>query len=184
MFGIGVPEFFTILILALIVLGPERLPIAMRTVGRWVRRLREQTREFRQEFAEEFSILYEEMDVLREAAETTRKELADIRSELTETLQGAVDDVNTAGSGVMQDLRESIESAEGDRAARLARGDGLDVAGTAGEGLNVSDAMALAIRQTFSKNGQVDAPVGMADSPSVSEGSGDSPTAIGGLWER
>ena len=65
MFGIGVPEFFTVLILALIVLGPERLPIAMRTVGRWVRRLREQTREFRQEFAEEFSILYEEMDVLR-----------------------------------------------------------------------------------------------------------------------
>ena len=110
MFGIGVPEFFTVLILALIVLGPERLPIAMRTVGRWVRRLREQTREFRQEFAEEFSILYEEMDVLRQEAETTRKELADIRSDLTDTLQGAADDVNAAGSGVVQDLRETIES--------------------------------------------------------------------------
>ena len=75
MFGIGVPEFFTVLILALIVLGPERLPVAMRTIGRWVRRLRETTREFRQEFAEEFSILYEEMDVMRQEAETTRQEL-------------------------------------------------------------------------------------------------------------
>ena len=94
MFGIGVPEFFTVLILALIVLGPERLPVAMRTIGRWVRRLRETTREFRQEFAEEFSILYEEMDVMRQEAETTRQELLDIRAELTATVQGAADDVS------------------------------------------------------------------------------------------
>lgn len=113
MFGIGVPEFFAVLILALIVLGPERLPVAMRTLGRWVRQLRRMTREFRQEFAEEFAVLYEEMDVLRQEAENTRQELADIRAELSDTLQGAAEDVNEAGRGVMEDLRGAVDATEG-----------------------------------------------------------------------
>lgn len=108
MFGIGVAEFFAVLVLALIVLGPERLPLAMRTLGRWVRQLRQMTREFRKEFAEEFSILYEEMDVLRQEAENTRQELADIRAELSDTLQGAADDVNVAGQGIAEDLRGAV----------------------------------------------------------------------------
>ena len=110
MFGIGVAEFFAVLILALIVLGPERLPLAMRTLGRWVRQLRQMTREFRKEFAEEFSILYEEMDVLRQEAENTRQELADIRAELSDTLQGAADDVNEAGRGIADDLRGAVSA--------------------------------------------------------------------------
>ena len=112
MFGIGVPEFFTVLILALIVLGPERLPLVMRTLGRWVRQLRQMTRDFRREFAEEFSILYEEMDVLRQEAENTRQELADIRSELSDTLQGAADDVNQAGQGIAEDLRGAVSAGQ------------------------------------------------------------------------
>lgn len=114
MFGIGVAEFFAVLVLALIVLGPERLPRAMRTLGRWVRQLRQMTREFRKEFAEEFSILYEEMDVLRQEAENTRQELADIRSELSDTLQGAADDVNVAGRGIAEDLRGAVSATGGE----------------------------------------------------------------------
>ena len=112
MFGIGVAEFFAVLVLALIVLGPERLPLAMRTLGRWVRQLRQMTREFRKEFAEEFSILYEEMDVLRQEAENTRQELADIRAELSDTLQGAADDVNVAGQGIAEDLRGAVSAGQ------------------------------------------------------------------------
>jgi sec-independent protein translocase protein TatB len=110
MFGIGVAELFAVLVLALIVLGPERLPLAMRTLGRWVRQLRQMTREFRKEFAEEFSILYEEMDVLRQEAQNTRQELADIRAELSDTLQGAADDVNVAGQGIADDLRGAVSA--------------------------------------------------------------------------
>ena len=44
MFGVGLEEFIAIIMVALIVLGPERLPIAMRTVGRWVRQLRDMSR--------------------------------------------------------------------------------------------------------------------------------------------
>ena len=183
MFGIGVPEFFAVLILALIVLGPERLPRAMRTLGRWVRQLRQMTREFRKEFAEEFSILYEEMDVLRQEAENTRQELADIRSELSDTLQGAADDVNVAGQGIADDLRGAVSA--GQSGAEESPGDSEPSAGatstpalpapdanasstpalpaptsattsTMSEPLPAADAMALAIQDTFapSANGQ------------------------------
>jgi sec-independent protein translocase protein TatB len=156
MFGIGVPEFFTVLILALIVLGPERLPVAMRTVGQWVRRLRETTREFRKEFAEEFSILYEEMDFMRKEAETTRQELLDIRAELTATVQGAADDVNEAGQGVMEDLRGTLDTADGSAPSRPNGAPTTN--GTSDrpqEPLSASDVMALAIQETFAPNGHV-----------------------------
>lgn len=179
MFGIGVAEFFAVLILALIVLGPERLPLAMRTLGRWVRQLRQMTREFRKEFAEEFSILYEEMDVLRQEAENTRQELADIRAELSDTLQGAADDVNVAGQSIAKDLRGAVSagqdgadaspgktgSAAGTSSTPALPAPAANAAGTATppalpaptEPLPVADAMALAIQDTFAPetNGQV-----------------------------
>ncbi len=185
MFGVGVGEFLFILVLALIILGPERLPIAMRTLGRWVRRLRETTREFRQEFAEEFSMLYEEMDVLRQEAETTRRELAEIRADLTETMQEAADDVNQAGRGVMQDMREAVNAADAQRSAGSAGGARAASAGGAraasalpapavsangaapGEPLPAPDAMALAIRDTFATEA-VPAAAAPASAPAAS----------------
>ena len=40
MFDIGFPEFFIATIVALVVLGPTRLPAALRTLGLWIGRLR------------------------------------------------------------------------------------------------------------------------------------------------
>ena len=39
-FGVGVPELVLILVVALIFLGPDKLPDAARTVGGWVRTIR------------------------------------------------------------------------------------------------------------------------------------------------
>lgn len=40
MFDIGFPEFFAAALVALVVLGPQRLPAALRTLGLWIGRLR------------------------------------------------------------------------------------------------------------------------------------------------
>lgn len=40
MFDIGFPEFFLAAVVALLVLGPDRLPAALRTLGLWIGRLR------------------------------------------------------------------------------------------------------------------------------------------------
>ena len=41
MFGIGIVEIFIILVVLLVVLGPERLPDAARHVGLFVRKIRQ-----------------------------------------------------------------------------------------------------------------------------------------------
>jgi sec-independent protein translocase protein TatA len=50
MFGIGPEELVLVLIVALLVLGPERLPRMARDVGRVVGELRRTSDEFREEF--------------------------------------------------------------------------------------------------------------------------------------
>ncbi|REI01655.1 MULTISPECIES: Sec-independent protein translocase protein TatB, partial [Bacteria] len=40
MFDIGFSELLLVLVIGLVVLGPERLPVAVRTVSGWIRALR------------------------------------------------------------------------------------------------------------------------------------------------
>jgi sec-independent protein translocase protein TatB len=47
MFDIGVGELLVILIVAVIVIGPKDLPLAMRTAGRWIGKLRRVSAHFR-----------------------------------------------------------------------------------------------------------------------------------------
>jgi len=56
-FGIGFGELVLIAIVALIVLGPERLPSALREVAKFIRQLRNLSREFTDQFGDEFKAL-------------------------------------------------------------------------------------------------------------------------------
>ncbi len=53
MFDIGFSEILVIFVLALIVLGPQKLPRVVREVGRWVGRARAMARQFQEQLEEE-----------------------------------------------------------------------------------------------------------------------------------
>ncbi|MCB0126677.1 MAG: twin-arginine translocase subunit TatB, partial [Caldilineaceae bacterium] len=63
-FGIGFGELIMIAIVALIVLGPERLPGALREVAKFIRMVRNLSREFTDQFGDEFKAL-EDLDPRR-----------------------------------------------------------------------------------------------------------------------
>lgn len=63
-FGIGLFELVLVAVIALVVLGPERLPGAMRTIADYMRQIRNVSSEFTSQFSEEIKML-EEMDPRR-----------------------------------------------------------------------------------------------------------------------
>jgi sec-independent protein translocase protein TatB len=56
MFDVGIWEILLILILALVVVGPERLPGAARTVGLWVGKARRYVEGVKSEVEQEFDV--------------------------------------------------------------------------------------------------------------------------------
>jgi sec-independent protein translocase protein TatB len=71
MLGIGAEEVVLILIVALLVLGPERLPRVARDVGRVVGDLRRTSDEFREEFLQADKFLQAEKLLERQASTST-----------------------------------------------------------------------------------------------------------------
>src|SRR6185437_3260519 len=56
MFDIGFSEVLLIFVIALVVLGPEKLPRVASQVGRWIGRARSMARQFREQLEEEVNL--------------------------------------------------------------------------------------------------------------------------------
>lgn len=70
--GIGMPEMLVVLVLALVVVGPQQLPVLMRRVGRMVAQARGMAKEFQSSFDEigrqtELTELRKEIEALKQA---------------------------------------------------------------------------------------------------------------------
>jgi sec-independent protein translocase protein TatA len=68
MFGIGLPELMLIMVLALLVLGPQRLPEVARMVGRAYAQLRRASEEFQNTIRQDIAAIERQEDVHRNQA--------------------------------------------------------------------------------------------------------------------
>lgn len=94
MFDIGFTELLLIAVVALLVLGPERLPKAARFAGLWVRRARAQWSSVKAELEHELAAeelkrnLHETQAAMREAQASLREAGKQARRELDEAGDG------------------------------------------------------------------------------------------------
>ena len=109
MFDLGFSELFLIAVVALLVLGPERLPRAARFAGLWIRRARAQWHSVRSELETELAAdelrrsLRQTQDELREAHDALQRGGAELRNEFAfdpaqPTADAAADDAGGAGN--------------------------------------------------------------------------------------
>lgn len=99
MFGISSGELFFIAIIALIVLGPERLPKATRFAGMWVRRARNQWHSVKDELEREL------------AAEELKRNLQDAEAAFRDT-EKQLQDGGEQARREFEQMRASIKGTE------------------------------------------------------------------------
>jgi len=89
MFGIGLPELVVILAVALIVLGPQRLPEVARMLGRAYGQLRRASEEFQNTIRQDLAALERQEDVNRNKAiaQEIRERCADVEDVQTAIIQ-------------------------------------------------------------------------------------------------
>jgi len=68
MFGIGMPELVIIMVIALIVMGPQKLPELARSLGKGLAEFKRASNDFRRNMEEEARIVEEKEQLSREAA--------------------------------------------------------------------------------------------------------------------
>ncbi len=89
MFGIGLPELVVILAVALIVLGPQRLPEVARMLGRAYGQLRRASEEFQNTIRQDLAALERQEDANRNKAiaQEIRERCADVADVQTAIIQ-------------------------------------------------------------------------------------------------
>ncbi len=130
MFDIGFSELFLIAMVALVVLGPERLPKAARFAGLWVRRARAQWYSVRSELERELAT-----EELQRTLRDTRKAVTDIGEDMRaaeaearrefDTMQSQIAS-GTADDG-SSDIDDSTALLDSDDKALLAAIDDIDM---------------------------------------------------------
>lgn len=110
MFDIGFWELSLIAVIALLILGPERLPRVARTAGLWVGKMKRMVADVKSNIDEELRL--EELSALKQAGEdikqglsSTQKEFADAGSEFKSSVEKAA--IDEEDIDIVSAIRES-----------------------------------------------------------------------------
>lgn len=132
MFDIGFSELFLIAIVALVVLGPERLPKAARFAGLWVRRARAQWYSVRSELERELAT-----EELQRTLRDTRKAVTDIGEDMRaaeaearrefDAMQSQIASGNGSSDNGSSGIDDSTALLDSDDKALLAAIDDIDM---------------------------------------------------------
>jgi Tat protein translocase TatB subunit len=104
MFGIGYQEMFIVLVVALVIFGPSRLPELAGQVGRWVRDFRRMSSDLTGEFEKTFA----EVD---EVKKTFKREMQGIQEEVEGVGKSARGELKKSGSKAIADGKKSASLA-------------------------------------------------------------------------
>ena len=97
MFDVGFSELVVIAIVALVVIGPERLPKVARQAGQWMAKLRRYVDDVKSDFNRQI-----ELSELR----NLKKDVEDAAKSIEGSVSGAVSDMRSTFDSVEQSLRE------------------------------------------------------------------------------
>lgn len=75
MFDIGFGELLLVMVLALLVLGPKRLPVAIKTIATWVRTLRYLAATIQNDLSKEFTVEEDKPEHVKKKSKTTLTDL-------------------------------------------------------------------------------------------------------------
>lgn len=114
MFDIGFSELFLIAVVALLVLGPERLPKAARFAGLWVRRARAQWYSVRSELERELAT-----EELQRSLRDTRQAVTDIGDDMRAAGAEARREFDTMQSQIERGSTDSASSDLADSTALI-----------------------------------------------------------------
>ena len=114
MFDIGFSELFLIAVVALVVLGPERLPKAARFAGLWVRRARAQWYAVKSELESELAA-----EELKRTVRDTRQAVADIDADMRAAEAEARREFDTMQSQIERGAANEPADEPGDNTALI-----------------------------------------------------------------
>ena len=128
MFDIGFSELLLIAVVALVVLGPERLPKAARFAGLWVRRARAQWYSVKSELERELEAeeLKRSMQDTQAALKQAQARLQDEFGQAQAHLQDGVASANRQLDEVRRQVEDQTPATPGPRGAEPDRPDGND----------------------------------------------------------
>ncbi|WP_075183445.1 Sec-independent protein translocase protein TatB [Pantoea sp. 1.19] len=104
MFDIGFSELLLVFIIGLVVLGPQRLPVAVKTVMGWIRAMRSLASSVQHELSQELK-LQELQDSLRKVEQASK-------ASLSPELKASMDELKSAADELKRGYRSDDEKAD------------------------------------------------------------------------